>query len=137
VQHSNKNQKYFKIRYVVKEQSQQPFGTTVKSIFLGFIITVFLCSLVSSSNTPVEIQQQNPAQHFLVPLQNNHLVFVAVEKTKRQENISSDNSSLSYALCVHQRHVRRAAQICRITAIEILPSYISNLLYTQTTSSFL
>jgi hypothetical protein len=120
----------------VKTQSQQQFRTMAKNILILFLVTGFLCSLFPSGNALAEIQQENPAQ-FLLPSQNYHLIFIVVEKTKRQENIPSTNSSLFDTLSVYRRHVRFAAQIYYYTAAETSPSFISNLLYTQTTSSCL
>ena len=85
----------------------------------------------------MEIQQQNSVQHLLLPSQNNHPIFVVVERTKRQENTPSNDNSFFNTLSVHHREVRFTAQTFYYATLEILPSFITNLLYTQITSSFL
>jgi hypothetical protein len=122
----------------MKEQLQNlQIRTLAKNILILFVVAGFFCSLFPSGKALAEIQQQNSAQHLLLPSQNYHLFFIVVEKTKRQENIPSTNSSLFNALSVHHGHVRFATQICYYVASETSPSFISHLLYTQITSSCL
>jgi hypothetical protein len=128
----------YKSRKIMKQQLQHlQFRTLARNTLLLFVVIGFFCSLFPSGNALAEIQQQNPDQHILLPSQNYHLIFIVVEKTKRQESIPSGNSSLFNALSIHHRQVRFAAQTYYYAAIEILPLFISNLLYTQTTSSCL
>ena len=122
----------------MKEQLQHlQFKTTARNIFILFVVTGFLCSLFPSGNALTEIQQQNPARHLLLPSQNYHPIFIVAEKTKQQESISSTKNSLFNTLPVHHRQLCFATQIYYYAAAEISPLYISNLLYTQTTSSCL
>jgi hypothetical protein len=121
----------------VKVQSQQQFKTLAKNILILFVVVGFFCSLFPSGNALAEIHQQDPVQHLLLPSQNYHLFFIVVEKAKRQENIPSTKSSFFLAPSVHHRQVCFAAQIYYYTAAKASSSFISNLLYTQTTSSCL
>jgi hypothetical protein len=119
----------------MKEQLKHlQFRTMANNILILFVVTGFLCSLFPSGNALVEIQQ-NPKQHLLLPSQNYHIIFIVAEKTKRQESISSNNNFLLNDLAGYRKHVHFA--VLMYFAAETLPSFISNLLYTQTTSSCL
>jgi hypothetical protein len=120
----------------MKEQLQNlQIRTLAKNILILFVVAGFFCSLFPSGKALAEIQQHNSAQHLLLPSQNTHFVYIIVEKTKRQENIPPNNSSLFNVPSAHYRHIHFA--VLMYIAVETLPSFITNLLYTQTTSSCL
>jgi hypothetical protein len=118
----------------MKDQSQKRFRTLTKGILILFTVAGFFCSLFPSSNALTDIRQQNPAQ-LLLPSQNYHLIFIVVDKMKQQESIPSNKTILLDEPSGYHRHIHFAALM--IFAVETVPSYISNLLFTQTTSSCL
>jgi hypothetical protein len=111
------------------------FRSTAKSTLLLFIGASFLCSLFPSGNALAEIQQQNPLHHLLLPSQTYHLIFIVVEKTKRQESIPSNDNFLLEESSGYRNYVHFPA-LMNFAAVTF-PLSISKLLYILTTSSCL
>jgi hypothetical protein len=123
------------MKIMVEKLQRLRFGKAVKSTLLLFIVANFFCPPFPPGNALAEIQQANPERQLLLPSQNNHLILIVVEKTRRQENIYSNNNILFDETDSYRRHMHFAPLM--IFATVTLSSYISNLLYTKTISSCL
>jgi hypothetical protein len=122
----------------MKEQIQNlQIGTSARNALLLFVVIGLFCSLFPFGNALAQVQQKDPEQYLFLPAQNYQQFFIVIEKTKRQENIFSTKNPLLNAPFVNPEQVRFAAQIFCFSTPITPSSVISNLLYTQTTSSCL